>query len=622
MGIPPSEREKTPTSSKAERGSKPSPAQTAPSGSSLVEAVSARQPAQSWKVLIAAAATLLAILGIVLATYWPALSAGAQYMDDKFYIGTRIIRHPSWASVRTIFGEVLSPSLVNGYYQPLSLLSMMLDFLDPAAVDSLAPFHRTTLALHLLNVALVVGLLYVLFGNWFTAALLGLLYGLHPMNADAVLWIAERKTVLSTCFALSSLLLYVTYARQVDRTGRGGWRRYSASLLLYACALLSKPTALPVVALLPILDYWPLKRFSRRTLLEKLPFLIVCIVAVGVTVVSQARAGQGGETQVMKFYYLPLVMGYCISFYLFKTIWPAGLVSDYSSPHPFGLANIEVLGNAVAAIVIVAAIVVSARRTRAWVAGGLFFLVTIFPTVGVIRFTSSTTANRSMYLPMVGILLPLNWLLNRLWAQGVDALKVSGVRAAIVGVVSVLAIGSVWVTREYESHWHDTPTLLQYYLTQKNSEKWKLHTRLGNEWIQRRDYQSAIAEFREAARLNHNWAENHLNLGRALFTVGERAEAKEAFATALRLTPNDWRARMLMGMTLSREGDLEGALAEFQTAARLAPTMAAPRYNIGNVFAQQGKLDEAVEEYQQSLRLDPSFSDAARALDAIAANRR
>jgi hypothetical protein len=560
------------------------------------------------------------VLSVVLATYWPALSAGALYMDDKFYVGAPLIQHPSWSTARTIFREVLSPSLVNGYYQPLSLVSVMLDFLDSAAASSLMPFHRTSLVLHLVNVALVMVLLYILFGNWVTSALLGALYGVHPLNADAILWIAERKTVLSTCFALLSLLAYVSYARQLTRSGRADWRRYGAALLLYVCALLSKPTALPVVALLLILDYWPLERFSWSTLPEKLPFLVVGIFAAYIAIVSQARAGQEGATEIMKPSYLPLVIGYCTSFYLLKMLWPAGLVSDYSGPQPFGLANPEVLLGALGMTVVLVSIVLSARHTRAWVAGGLFFLVTILPTMGIIRFTSSIAANRSMYLPMVGILLPLHWQLNRFWDRGIGVSKVSRVRAIAVGVAAIFATGNAWATRKYESHWHDSVTLLQYYLTEKPNE-WKFHTRLGNEWVQRGDYPSAIIEFGEAVRLHPGWAENQLNLGRALFTVGHFAEAKHAFAVALRLTPNDWRAHMLLGMTLTRQNDLVGALEEFQTAAGLVPNLAEARYNIGNVLAQQGKVDEAVEEYRQTLRLDPRYRPAARALETIA-NRR
>lgn len=559
------------------------------------------------------AAVLLAVLGSVLATYWPALSAGALYMDDKYYVGTALMRQPSWASVRTIFGEVLAPSTVNGYYQPLSTLSVMLDFLDPQAASSLLPFHRTTLLLHLLNVALIMVLLRVLFGNWVTSGLLALLYGVHPLNADSVLWIAERKTVLSTSFALGSLVLYVAYARQVSLTGRRDWKRYTAALLLYACALLSKPTALPLLAWLLVLDYWPLQRLDRKALLEKVPFLIVGVSLATVAVLSQAHSGQAGAMQVMKPQYLLLVIGYCVAFYLLKTIYPANLVSDYLSPQPLAWTNGEMLVSVLGTAVAATAIVLSLRRTRAWLAGGLLFFVGILPTLGIIRYTASIAANRSMYLPMVGLLLPLAWGLGRLWNLDGVRLKAWSVRTMASWVGAVLVILSIGATRSYAAHWHDTLTLLRYYLTQSPKDA-KLHTRLGNEWVRRGEHKLASNSFREAIRLNPTWTENHLNLGRALFTVGELGEAREAFASALEQTPKDWRAHMLLGMTLARQRSLEDALLRFREAARLAPTRAEPHYEMGNILTQLGRTDEAMGEYTTAVRLNPGFEAAKRAL--------
>lgn len=575
-------------------------------------------PISRWGDRGLSAALLVAVLAAVLATYWPALSAGALYMDDKFYLGS-ITQHPSWASVKTIFGEVFSPSMVNGYYQPLSLLSIMLDFLDPAAASSLLPFHRTTLLLHVLNVALVVTLLYVLFGKWLTACLLGLLWGLHPLNADAVLWIAERKTVLSTCFAIASLLLYVTYARQTDRQGRGDWKPYLAALLTYICAVLAKPTALPVAALLPVLDYWPLgshRQDRRKAWLDKVPFLVAGTACAAVAVISQAQAGDAGQTHFMKPHYLPLVLGYSVGFYLLKLVYPAGLVSDYSAPQPFGITNLEVLGCTVIALGFAVAIAMSLQRTRAWLAGALFFGIAILPTLGIVRFTSSMTANRSLYLPMVGLLLPLTWQANRWWDRAASASKRIGVRTMVASVGVALAIASALTTRGYQSHWHDSAALLQHYIGQRPGE-WKFHTRLGNEWVQRRLYPLAIIEFKEAARLNPAWTENHLNLGRALFTIGDYAAAKQSFATALRQTPNDWRAHMLMGTTLVRQQDQVGAVHEFRAAAVLAPTAAQPHFDLANVLAEQGNLAEAAEEYRKTLQLEPRFAEARRALERI-----
>jgi len=569
------------------------------------------------------AAVVATVLAAILITYWPALSAGALYMDDKFYLGPAM-RNPSWASVKAIVGEVLSPSLVNGYYQPLALLSILFDFVIAPAGGAMATIHRTTLVLHLLNVVLVICLLRALFGNWLAAAAAGLLYGLHPLNADAVLWVAERKTVLSSCFALGSLLLYVQQARHQSQTGRVDPKRYAASLVLYACALLSKPTALPLLALLPLLDAWPLRRLGKRAWLDKLPFLLICGLSAAITIISQSRSGDVGRAEFMKPQAFPVVAAFSLGFYCAKLLVPEGLVSDYGPPQPFSLTNPAVLGYALVGVAVAVAVVVSARRTRAWVVGGAFFVVALLPTLGIIRFTWSVTANRSVYFPMVGWLIPLTWQLSRLW-QGdrpfdAAAFRSAGAKVALVLVV-VLATAASVVTRRYEAHWRDSVALLEYYVSEK-PEEGTFYTRLGNEWIVRRDYAKAIAAFEQAARFNPFWTENHLNLGRALFTVGRYAEAKPAFATALRQHPNDWRAHMLMGMTLERLEEPAGALLEFQRASELAPQAAQPHFNIANVLAGQGKLPEAAAEYRRTLRLEPRFTEARVALDQIEAKLR
>jgi protein O-mannosyl-transferase len=577
-------------------------------------------PGRRWNRPIIQGAVLLAVLGVVMATYWPSLSASALYMDDKFYLGAQETRNPSWTSVKTFFSEVLAPSVVKGYYQPLALTSIMSDFLDPAAANNLRPFHRTSLLLHMLNVALVVVLLFLLFGNWPISCLLGLLYGLHPLNADVVLWVAERKAVLSTCFALWSLVLYVRYVRHEDQTRHRDWKRYGASLFMYGCAVLSKPTAVPVAVLLLVLDYWPLMRLNWRALLEKVPFLIVCGLSAIVTVISQSRSFDEGRVEMMHGLSMPFVLAYSIGLYLFKTVWPAGIVYDYPFPRSFSLTNPEVLLCIMGMVAVIAAMAFSARRTRAWLASGLFFFIAISPTLGIVRFTSSIVSNRFMYLPMIGMLLPLAWVLNRLWNTGVGVLKVYGTRVVILGIGTVLVIGSACATRKYESQWHDTLTLLHYYLSQSPYD-WKLHTRLGNEWIARGNNDSAIVEFTKAGCLNPGWAENHLNLGRALFTVGRFAEAKQAFTWALQQTPGDWRCHVLMGITLSRLNDFEGGLKELETASRLSPLAAEVHYHIAGILAQQGRLDEAAAEYRKTLHLDPQSWDAQRALDTIASHK-
>jgi 4-amino-4-deoxy-L-arabinose transferase-like glycosyltransferase len=115
-----------------------------------------------------------------------------------------------------------------------------------------------------LNSLLVSLLVLLLFRNPWVAALAGLLFGVPPLTVEPIPWVGQRKTLLAAFFSLCCLCLYVSYAsraRDAKRGKRSGWP-YLGSLAAYAPALLSKPTSLSVVALVFVLDFWPLRRLG------------------------------------------------------------------------------------------------------------------------------------------------------------------------------------------------------------------------------------------------------------------------------------------------------------------------------------------------------------------------
>src|SRR5947208_1128840 len=67
-----------------------------------------------------------AVAAIVIVVHWPALSSKAISFDDHQYlIDNELVRDPSWHSARRFLTEVLEPSTVSGYYQPLAMISLM-----------------------------------------------------------------------------------------------------------------------------------------------------------------------------------------------------------------------------------------------------------------------------------------------------------------------------------------------------------------------------------------------------------------------------------------------------------------------------------------------------------------
>src|SRR5438105_686803 len=69
------------------------------------------------------------------AAHWSVLSAQAQSFDDQVYLtGNNLIPYPSWHSAGRAVTEVLEPA-VPGYYEPLSMLSMLMDSAIGGNVD-------------------------------------------------------------------------------------------------------------------------------------------------------------------------------------------------------------------------------------------------------------------------------------------------------------------------------------------------------------------------------------------------------------------------------------------------------------------------------------------------------
>lgn len=596
-------------------------------------------------------AVLIVVVGVATAiAHWPALSARAVMFDDEHHVEHPSVQNPSLGSAGRILSEVLNPS-IGGYYKPLSMISLMVDRAIAGDSDDVRQFRRTSLALHLMNTALVVVLLYLLFGQPWVAALAGLLFGLHPCTVEAIPWTAERKNLLSALFSLWCLVLYVRY------TQRPGWGFYSTALTMYLLALLSKPTATPVAALLLLLDYWPLKRLNKRVILEKVPFLFIGAVSAVITVVSQLQTVGVVSPSERPAVQTPLLLTHNLIFYLGKAFWPGQMTAYYPYPEQFDLSNRLLLGCLIGSVVLVVALLISWRWTPALLMGWGFFLAAIFPTIGVIGFQKAIAADRFLYLPAVGLLLTLTWLLSRVWRRSAGSPGPPlARRAMLVAVVLALAVAEARATRAYLRYWRDTETLDRYMLSLAPSCA-KLHTKLGNTLREQgrlaeavRCYhdalaikpsvfthhnlglalkrqgkiQEAVQHFRIAVQTKPNYLFAHLaynSLGGGLLDQGRTEEAIKQFRTALRLRPDYANAHIGLGLAFLQQRDLEAALRQFSKALELRSDSAAAHYNLAKVLAAQGRLDEAIEHFRRALGLDPNAPEIHHNLAIALAQR-
>ena len=477
------------------------------------------------------AAALVFVVAVVAAAHWPVLNAGAIALDDdKFIEHNALVADPGWSSVGRFFGEVTRPSTVPGYYLPLSMTSLMLDWAMGGRPDDLRVFHRTSLVLHLLVSVLLVLILQRLFGAWVPAVVTGLLFGLHPLTVEPVAWVGERKTLLATFFALAGLLSWLQYVRR----GRPLWQ--VAAVALYVLALLSKPTVAMLPLLLLLLDLWPLRRLSARSVLEKWPFFLVSLAAGAVTLASHGRtvgiATAAGTDLLRRL----AQAGYLLGFYLAKLVHPVDLSPVYPVPTPFDLSNPALrlaLGGAGLLTLLLA---LAARRARGPLVGWLFFVVAIAPTLGLVRYSWVTASDKYVYFPIVGFLVVLAGGLTAWWRSP----RFGGLagRGVLLGLALVVLAAEARGVRATLGHWTDSLTLRRHIVAIAPDAP-AAHLGLGTFLEQRAAHAEALRHFRRAVELDPGRADAQLDLGLALERQGRLTEALDHLRTAVRCSP-EW----------------------------------------------------------------------------------
>src|ERR1700736_2255494 len=169
--------------------------------------------------------------------------------DDKTYV------YGNWLVSSGFTTRGLARAFVDtqtGNWHPLTLISHMLD-VQLYGLKA-GGQHFTNVLLHTAAALLLVLWLCKVTGKLWPSAFVAAVFAIHPLRAESVAWIAERKDVLSAVFFMLTLASYFRYVRQPTLG------RYLTMSILFAAGLMSKPMLVTVPFVLLLLDYWPLNR--------------------------------------------------------------------------------------------------------------------------------------------------------------------------------------------------------------------------------------------------------------------------------------------------------------------------------------------------------------------------
>lgn len=543
---------------------------------------------------LAAAIFLAALL-----VYIPAMSAGFIWDDDQ-----EITANPSLRSVAGLV-EIWSGASAADYL-PLKTTMLWAEYHLWGARPE--PYHVVNILLHAADAVLVWLALRRLGipGAW----LAGFFFAIHPVHAESVAWISERKNTLSLLFFLLSALAYFRFEKTERR------RDYALALGCFVAAALCKSHVIVLPAVLLLCAWWRRGAVSRRDLARCAPFFLAAAVFGALTVWLQYERAIGSEAIPIGGFASRLAgAGMAVWWYLEKALLPLNLMEIYPVWH-FNPPRAWQFAPA-AALVLLMALLWRARAHRAARAALFalaYFVVTLLPVLGFFKMSymrHTLVADHFQYLPDIGIIALCT-------AAGVELYRRAHSRvwrralAAVCALQALVFAAGTWerasVHRSEETLWRDTLA--------RNPQSWQAHSHYGAAMFGKGYYAAAMRHFTRAMELKPDNPESHNNVALLLAMEGRLDDAIAEYEKAVRIR-DEPQFRINLAQALGAAGRFREAAEQYRAALAVDPGNVAARCNLGDVLFKMGRPDEAKAEFAKALEIDPANQRARGALEAI-----
>jgi protein O-mannosyl-transferase len=586
------------------------------------------------KLYIAASVAL-----ITFAIYLPALNNGFTVWDDDLYV----VANPHIRSLNLEFFKWAFSDFYAGYWSPLTWISHALDY----AAWGLNPLghHLTNIILHATNAFLVVFLIIKLVEVWkgtiknnvrpepltkrsvlITGGVTGLLFGLHTLHVESVVWVSERKDLLCAMFFLLSVLEYTNYVTvasdgmaEPKTCSRLRNKHYLLSSGFFILALLSKPMAVSLPVVLIILDWHPFDRIRSfkafwEAIVEKIPFIAFSFISSLLTILA---AKTGEALTPMEFKALPtrvLIGSQSLIAYVGKIIWPLNLVPFYSYPRKVSILSFEYLSAIVLVIGISAmCAVMMTKQNKLWLAVWGYYVVTLLPVLGIVRVGLQSMADRFMYLPSLGpflvVGLAVAWVFRKV---SVPSRRNMLMKPLCATVVSIIFVSLSYHTMKQISLWENDIKLWSYAIEKNPDGSAVSYNNRGTAYGKGGQFDKAIEDLDKAIVLYPDYADAYSNRGIVYSKIGSLNKAIESFNQAIALKPNAADSYSNRGVAYAMTGQYDKALEDYNRAIESNQDYAVAYYNRGRLFLNTGSTELAVTDFQKACTL--GYENACRAL--------
>lgn len=518
------------------------------------------------------------------------------------------------------------PGILGNYYRPIFLLYLLLNY------KIFGPYPA---GWHLVSVAAQVGVTYLVYvlvrrltGDFKTALITALIFGLDPVHIESVAWISGVTDPLVALFLLPSFLCYLNWR---DRTAhRRKW--LAAALVLYGLAMLSKETALILPIIVFVFEWlwqeapekasWFRSAYerARTSTVRAVPFVLLTFVYL------EARwhviKGLGHDMMPLAVSTIIFTWPQLLLFYFRHLVWPFNLSVFYDVPYVKtpGLWSFFLPVAVLVALGLLLWLLLSRlgktspsdKRLVAFACA--WILIPFIPLLDLSVLPVGEIAHdRYLYLPSIGFSMLVAMGLRRI---NVGKLKLFGVPALQAAAVLFLALVFGVSTPLQDRYWANDLTLYGRGVERTPQNK-LARTNLGNAMGEQGHYAQAIALYRQVLAQDPNFWLAVYNMGYTSYRMGNLPEAEKYFERAIAINGVDSDEYFYLGLTWLKLGHVNEAEKAVCHALKLQPEGLAYHFAMGMILKLKGNLPGAMAEFKHELRNFPGETGAQQQIVAL-----
>ena len=527
--------------------------------------------------------------------------------DSTFIEKNPLIAEPTLHNAYRLMISGSNPK--ESLYIPVTYLSYWLEShiygLDSRVV------HFDNILIHTANVLLLFWLILSIFKKKSIAFSVSLLFALHPLQVEAIVWCLGRKDLLSTFFALIMLII---------------WWKKSAKINLYTgilCIILSglAMTSKPTMLILPFIMILLLTYKFRKTLFSKIknivrrnrsntdkkfnfvinlshfsviwPILVVFIESFILLMFNSHKTvvpGYAPDLMFRIFHIPPVISGWL---YRIMLISQSQIIYNWLSGAAFLKSFISGM---LISIFILYLLFTAFKYHYHWLWFGLIFTITAFlPTLNILlNYREFITADRYGYFPLIGIFIIISFAINHL------LLKYPRITILISGI---LLSALIYHTELRIDEWRSSTCLWEAQVKKVPNQP-HAYAGLGAVYELNGRYDEALGAYYKAIRLKTNNPDVFYNAGNILKSFKHYKEAKAAYIKAIQMKPNYVEVYINFGEIFLIEKQPKEALKLYLTALKYQSKWKFQIYmNIATCYMRLNDSESAKKSLESALKI-------------------